>query len=163
MVMEIIFLIIIVFVVQYFIMSWVTTNSRTDITHNLNKIYLSTISGLGVAFLFLLLNDFKSTTLSANYYIGLGVGFGLLAYAYRNQLGVTNYDWVNTMIEKQSEGILVSKFIDNLNLQSAQNTQINIQDFAVSKLANWIVKNQLEEIGILKNLSSQMVLKDVFY
>ena len=159
MIMEIFFLIVIVFVVQYFIMSWVETNSRSDITNNLNKMYLSTISGLFVGFLYVLLYDFKGSTVSSNYYIGLGTGIGLLTYAYRNQLGVTEYDWVNTMIEKQSGGILVTKSFVNSN----QFNQSNPNDIAVSKLANWMVKNQQEEIGILKKLSSQMTSKGVFY
>lgn len=157
--MEIFFLIIIVFVVQYFIMSWVETNSHKDITNNLNKIYLSTISGLFVGFLHVLLYDFKKSTLSANYYIGLGVGIGLLSYAYRNQLGVNEYDWANTMIEKQSSGILVTKSFLNSNLVD----QTNPNEVAVSKLANWIVKNQQDEVELLKKLTNQMTTKGVFY
>ncbi len=159
MIMEIFFLIIIVFIVQYYIMSWVETNSHKDIKNNLNKIYLSTISGLLVGFLYVLLYDFKKSTLSANYYIGLGVGIGLLTYAYRNQLGVNEYDWTNAMIEKQSGGILMTKSFLNSNLFD----QTNPNDVAVSKLANWIVKNQQEEIELLTKINNQITTKGVFY
>jgi hypothetical protein len=155
MIMEILFLTAIVFVVQYFIMSRIETNSHTDITNNLNKIYLSTISALSVAFLYVLLYDFKTSVLSANYYIGLGIGIGLLTWAYRNQWGVTEYDWINTMIEKQSEEILVTKAFVNSNQLTNSTNSTNPTDLAINKLSNWMIKNQQEQLALLKNLSSQ--------
>lgn len=161
MVIEIFFLIIIVFIVQYFIMSWIETNSNSDITNNLNKMYLSTISGLFVGILYILLFDFKQSTLSTTYYIGFGVGIGLLTYAYRNQLGVTNYDWVNTMIEKISGELLITKSIGTNS--SGQSDKPNPDNLAVGMLSDWMVKNQKEQINILKKISSQMVPRGVFY
>ena len=108
--LDIVFIMILVFIVQYFIISLIKTNSTSDITNNLNKIYLSSIFALFVGFIYVLMIDFKQNTLvNHNYYIGLGVGIGILIYVYKNQIGITDYDWANSMIEHQSTGILLSK------------------------------------------------------
>lgn len=157
MVMDIIFIIILVWIIHYFIMSFIQTDSYQDITNNLNKIYLSTIMGLLVAFVYILLLDFKHNEISCNYYLGIGLVIGILIYAYRNQLGVNEYDWVNTMIELNSNNILINKFM-------GQNkpTQ-NIASLACVKLANQMNNLNQEQINILKQIKPQLKSTGVFY
>ena len=70
---DILFLIIITFLVQYFIISRIITSSNEYITNSLNKIYLSTIVAIFVPLIYILMLDFKQGTISCNYYIGLGI------------------------------------------------------------------------------------------
>ena len=164
MLMDIIFLIIIVFVVQYFVMSWITTNNYSDITNSLNKMYLSGILALLVSLGYVLLKDLKEEIVSCNYWIGLGIGVGFITYAYRNQLGITEYDWANWMIEQQSAGIFASEPIIKAN-QKNQTNQTNQTNLSTQSkhLAAYIVKNQTEEINIFKQLSSLTKQKSLIY
>jgi hypothetical protein len=157
MIMDIIFIIILVWIVNYFIVSLIQTNSYTDITNNLNKIYISTIMALLVSFVYVLLLDFKFNKLSCNYYIGIGLVVGLLTYAYRNQLGVNQYDWANTMIEYNSNNLLVNKFM------ASETSALNNVDMACVKLANQLVNLNQEQINILKQLRNNLKSNGVFY
>ncbi len=155
--LDIVFIMILVFVIQYFIMSWVTTNSPTDITSSLNKIYLSTIMALMIGFVYVLLIDFKQGSLmDCNYYIGLGISIGVLTYAYRNQVGITDFDWANSMIELQSNGIMLSK---KMSEQKPSNTnQTKCVEFS-----NYIIKAQQEQIELFRQLVSGSNTKGIFY
>jgi hypothetical protein len=154
--LDIIFIMILTFIVQYFLMSWIITNSYTDITNNLNKVYLSTIFSLFIAFIYILWYDFKQNLLSCNYYIGLGIASGVLIYAYRQQLGVTDYDWINSMIEIQSNGILVSKFMSEQKSSNENQTKC-------IELSKHIVNMQKDQIDLLKKLSYNSKIKGIFY
>lgn len=162
---DIIFIMILTFIVQYLIMSMITTNSYSDITNSLNKIYLSTILSLFVGLIYVLFVDFKKSSASnsaysLDYYIGFTIILGALIYAYRNQLCVTNNDWTNTMIETQSNGIFVSKFVsDNKSCQNTfyKNTEnkipYDLNKNTYIEFSKYIVNTQSDEIELLKKLS----------
>lgn len=148
-----------VFVVQYFIMSWIMTNSPSNITTNLNKVYIGIIYSLMIAFIYVLLVDFKKGSLTdCNYYIGLGICIGTLTYAYKNQIGITDYDWANSMIEIQSNGIMLSQKMTEQKFTNPNQNQTKCNDFA-----KYIVKAQEEQIELLKQLSSNSNTKGLFY
>ena len=44
------------FLIQYFLMSPITTYNRSDITNNVSKVYMSTIMGLFMVFLEIISN-----------------------------------------------------------------------------------------------------------
>jgi hypothetical protein len=155
--LDIVFIMILVFIIQYFIMSWVTTNSPSDITSSLNKIYLSTITALMIGFVYVLLIDFKKGSLTdCNYYIGLGIGIGVLIYAYKNQIGITDFDWANSMIELESNGIMLS------NKMSEQKPSNSNQTKSV-ELAKFIVKAQQEQLDLFRQIVSNSNTKGIFY
>jgi len=155
--LDIVFIMILVFVVQYFIMSWIITNSSNNITSNLNKIYLSTISALMISFIYVLLIDFKQGTLiDCNYYIGFGIGIGILIYAYKNQIGITDYDWANSMIELQSNGIMLSTIM-------SEQKPTNTNQTKCIEFAKYIVKAQNEQINLFKQIVSDSNTKGIFY
>ena len=140
-------------------MSWITTNSPSDITTSLNKVYLGTIYALMIAFIYVLLVDFKQGLLTdCNYYIGLGIGIGVLTYAYKNQIGITDYDWSNSMIELQSNGVMLSQKMAEQKLINPNLNQSRCIDFA-----KYIVDTQKEQIDLLKQLSSNSNTKGLFY
>ncbi len=157
--LDIVFIMILVFVIQYFIMSWIITNSSSDITTSLNKIYLSTIGALMVGFVYVLLIDFKQGNLTdCNYYIGLGIGIGVLTYAYRNQIGITDFDWANSMVELQSNGIMLSK-----KMSEQKSSNLNQNQAKCIEFAKFIVKTQEDQINLLKQLASNSNTKGIFY
>ena len=162
---DILFLIIITFLVQYFIMARVTVESSKYITNSLGKIYSSTIIAIFVPIIYVLMIDFKQGTVSCNYYIGLGLIVGIITYAYRNQLGVTDYDWANWMIEHQSTGILVSQPVSNVstNFTSGSASGSASASNQVQYLAAQIVSGQQNTIDNLKQLVSNMKINGVYY
>lgn len=155
--LDIVFIMCLVFIVQYYIIGLIKTNSSSDITNNLNKIYLSTISGLIVGFIYVLMTDFKLGYLAdCNYYIGLGIGIGILTYAYKNQLGITDYDWANSMTEIQSSGLMISKKMSEQKVSNENQAKC-------IEFAKYIVKSQEEQIDLLKQLASDSNTKGLFH
>ena len=153
---DILFLILLTFITQYFLISLIMVKSYSNITNSLSKIYLSTIVSVTVAFLYVIVYDFNNVSISCNYYIGLGIIIGTLTYAYRNGLGVTYYDWANWISEHQSAEIMLSEPI--LLSQPINSTQIQTQNIASS-----IVSNNTQHISTLKQLISQMKTNGVYY
>lgn len=157
--LDIVFIMCLVFVVQYWIISWIMTNTSSNITSSLNKVYLGVIFSLMMSFIYVLLIDFKLGSLTdCNYYIGLGIGIGVLIYAYKNQIGITDYDWANSMIELQSSGIMLSQKMADQELANPNQNQTKCIDFA-----KYIVKTQEEQIDLLKQLSFNSNTKGLFY
>lgn len=155
--LDIIFIMIIVFALHYFITSWIVTNSPNDMTTSLNKIYLSTITGLLMSFVYILLIDFKQGSLvDLNYYVGLGVGIGILIYAYKNQIGITDYDWANSMIELESNGIMLSK-------KMSEQIPTNSNQVKCVEFAKYLIKTQQIQIDLFKQIASNSNTKGIFY
>jgi hypothetical protein len=155
--LDIVFIIVLVFVVEYFLMNWIITNSPNKITYSLNKIYLSTITALMFGFVYMLLVDFKQGNLTdCNYYIGLGIGICILVYAYRNQIGITDFDWANSMIELRSNSIMLSKKMSEQNPFNQNQTKC-------VEFANYIVRTDQEQITLLEQIVSNSNTKGIFY
>jgi hypothetical protein len=153
---NVLFLILLTFITQYFFISAITVKSYFQVTNSLGKIYLSTITASTIAFLYVILYDFNNGSISCNYYIGLGIIIGTITYAYRNGLGVTYYDWANWMEEHMSAGLLVSEPI--LSTRPENQTQIQTQN-----IASEIIQIQTQQINSLKKLVSQMKTNGVYY
>lgn len=153
---NILFLIILVFITQYFLVSLITVKSYSNITNSLSKIYLSTIVAVMVAFVYVIIYDFNTGNISCNYYIGLGIIICTLTYAYRNNLGVTYYDWANWMVERLEGEIMISEpILYTIPINSTQTQTQNI--------ASVIITNNNQQITSLKQLISQMKNDGVYY
>lgn len=153
---DVIFLIFLTFITQYFLVSLITANIYSNITNSLSKIYLSTIISTIVSFLYVIIYDINHSIISCNYYIGLGIIISTLTYAYRNNLGVTYYDWANWMIENKSSSIMISESIK-------LNQPLNLTQIKTQNIASNIILNNSQEIESLKYLISQMKTDGVFY
>lgn len=154
--LNVIFIIIMVFIVQYFIISLVKSNSVENITNNLNKFYLSSISALIIGFIYVLMIDFTQGYLTdPNYYISLAIGIGFLIYAYKAQLFVNDYYWANAMIELESDGLMISKKMSEQKITNEN--QAKCVEFA-----KYIVLSQKEQIELLKQLSNNSTTKGLF-
>jgi hypothetical protein len=137
-------------------MSWIVTDSNKNITMSLNKIYLSGITSLMIGFVYVLLIDYKQGFITnGNYYFGLGIGISILIYLYKNQIGITDYDWANSMIELQSNGIMLSE-------KMSKQKPLNSNQTKCIEFSKYIVKTQEEQIDLLRQLASNSNTKSIF-
>ena len=133
------------FIIQYFFMSSIMTNSIENISNSLGKVYLSIIMGLYMVVLEIMMHDHQYMVFSMKYYIIFGCLIGFFIYLYRMQKYITDKEYVKEMIEHHSMALLTSNKI----LEKTDN-------YNVSKLAKNIIQKQEDEIrdmkGILINL-----------
>jgi hypothetical protein len=133
------------FIIQYFFMSTIMSNSMENITNSLGKVYLSIIMGLYMMVLEIMMHDHQYNVFSMKYYIIIGCLLGFFIYLYKTQKYITDKEYVKEMIEHHSMALLTSNKI----LEKTD-------DYNVSKLAKNIIQKQEDEIrdmkGILINL-----------
>ncbi len=119
------------FIIQYIFMSYVMTNNIQQITHSNGKIYMSTIMGLFMVVLGILLNH-KINKQQLVLFTGC---LFLFIYLYKIQFGIDEKNYLQEMIEHHSMAILTSKQIINKTKNSV-----------VSNFAKKIVTAQEKEI-----------------
>ena len=121
-------------------------NSRTDITNNLGKVYISFVMAFFMIFLEVMMHDQQYKVLSINTYIILLGLIVIFVYLYRNQIAIKDKQYLKGMIEHHSMAILTSNEI----LKKTDN-------YDVARLAKNIVQKQEDEIkdmrGILEKLN----------
>ena len=125
------------FLIQYFIMSWVMSNSITNVTNSLGKFYLSVLMGLLMVLIELLMAESSAIFL----YFFIIVLISIAIYFYRNQIFIGEKQYLSEMIEHHSMAILTSEEI----LKKTENAK-------VANLANRIVQAQNKEIQEMQKL-----------
>ena len=117
------------FVLQYWIISMVTTTNTKYVEHNRGKLYISLFAASVMGILEVIVYDSYHNTVSLFYYIGLGLGIYGFAHAYKTQMGVTEKDYLKQMIEASSRDILLSQNLvnhtENLNVRTVATNIIN--------------------------------------
>ena len=83
---------------------------------------------------------------SLSYYLSLGFGLTVFIYLYRNQMYITDKEYLNEMIEHHSMALLTSEPI----LEKTQSDRVR-------KLAENIVSTQEAEIKYMKQLTKETV------
>ena len=129
------------FLIQYFLMPPIMVNSRSEITNNLGKVYMSVTMGLFMVLLEVMMHDHQYHVLSLNLYAILIVGLVLFIYLYRKQVAIKDKQYLEGMIEHHSMGILTSEEI----LKKTDN-------YDVAKLAKNIIQTQKDEIRMMKSI-----------
>jgi uncharacterized protein (DUF305 family) len=119
----------------------IMVNSRSEITNNLGKVYMSVTMGLFMVLLEVMMHDHQYHVLSLNLYAILIVGLVLFIYLYRKQIAITDSQYLEGMIEHHSMGILTSEEI----LKKTDN-------YDVAKLAKNIIQTQKDEIRMMKSI-----------
>ena len=125
------------FIVQYFIMSRIMSNSITNITNSLGKFYLSVLMGLFMVLIELLMAESSAIFL----YLFIIFLISITIYFYRNQIFIGEKEYLSEMIEHHSMAILTSEEI----LKKTDNAK-------VANLANRIVQSQTKEIQEMRDL-----------
>ncbi len=132
------------FLIQFFLMSFIMTNSSTNITFSVGKFYLSCIMALIMGLLEIGMHDYNMYNrffVSSSYYLSLTFSLVVFLYLYRNQIYINDNDYLSEMIEHHSMALLTSEQI----LEKTQSEKIR-------KLATNIVDTQQAEINYMKQL-----------
>jgi len=129
------------FLIQYFLMSEIMVNTRSNITNSYGKLYISIIMALFMVCLEVIAGDYRYKTLSLNSYIILTALIGLFIYLYRNQVLIRDKEYLEEMIEHHSMALLTSENI----LKKTDN-------YEVSKLAKNIIQQQNDEINKMRSI-----------
>ncbi len=129
------------FLIQYFIMSTIMVFQFKHIQFSLGKFYMSLIMGLMMVFLEILMHDIYYKNISYKYYLFTSILLLIIIYLYKNQINITDKEYLKEMIEHHSMALLTSNEIK----KKTNNEQIK-------NLANNIINTQNNEINLMQNL-----------
>jgi hypothetical protein len=133
------------FIIQYFVMSIIMSNSISNITFSLGKFYISVIMALLMGLLEVCMYDYHMykmrSVISSPYYLVILFSLFVFLYLYRNQIYIEDEDYLREMIEHHSMALLTSDEI----LQKTQSDR-------VKKLAENIISTQNAEINYMRQL-----------
>jgi len=145
------FLVVGTFLIQYFLVSIVTTSNPMYIRHSLGKFYLSLVVAFSVGIIEIMIHDISYDTRSVNKYFVMLALLILSIIAYRNQIFVTDDQYLNQMIENKS----VQQLEDEEILKKSHS-------YGVTRMAKLSVQNTQEDINkMIRLLNAQKDLKKV--
>ena len=146
-----IFLVVATFLIQYFLVSIVTTSNPMYIRNSLGKFYLSLVVAFSIGIVEIMIHDISYDTRSVNKYFIMLALLILSIIAYRNQIFVTDDQYLNQMIENKSVELLENEEI----LKKSHS-------YGVTRMAKLSVQNTQEEINkMIRLLNAQKDLKKV--
>jgi hypothetical protein len=145
------FLVVATFLIQYFLVSIVTTSNPMYIRHSLGKFYLSLVVAFSIGIVEIMLHDISYDTRSVNKYFMMLALLILSIIAYRNQIFVTDENYLNQMIENKSVQLLEDEEI----LKKSHS-------YGVTRMAKLSVQNTQDDITkMVRLLNTQKDLKKV--
>ena len=133
------------FLIQYFLMSPIMVNSRTDITNNIGKAYMATIMALFMILLEVMMHDHQYSVFSLHLYVGIIIALIIFIYLYRKQVAIKDKQYLEGMIEHHSMALLTSEEI----LKKTDN-------YDIAKLAKNIIQTQTDELRTMRELVDKM-------
>ena len=118
------------FIIQFIVMSLIMTNSFNNITFSVGKFYISVIMALLMGMLEVGMYDFQMQpmrNISLPYYLSLGFALAVFGYLYRNQIYITDKEYLNEMIEHHSMALLTSdEILEKTHSERVRNLAQNI-------------------------------------
>jgi|UniRef100_A0A6C0E7U9 hypothetical protein len=145
------FLVVATFLIQYFLVSIVTTSNPMYIRHSLGKFYLALVVAFSVGTMQVMIHDISYDTRSVNKYFIMMALLILSIIAYRNQIFVTDENYLNQMIENKSVELLENEEILK-----------KTHSYGVTRMAKLSVQNTQEEINkMIRLLNAQKDLKKI--
>lgn len=136
------------FLIQYYIISYVTANKLEDVTNNYGKVYKSLIMGISMVTVEVMSKDYYYGNLSVRWYIGLLVLNAIVIYMYKNQTAINDVQYLQEMIEQNSVAMLPTKQI----IEKSNN-------FNVVKLAKVKLYQQEDEMRTMREVMNNIVKK----
>lgn len=136
-----IFMFITSFIIQYFIMGLIMSNSYVNIRNSVGKFYISIIMSLFMVLADIIMHDMRHNSIRIQRYFVVTILLGLFIFLYRYQYGIDDIQYLNEMIEHHSMAILTSEDI----LEKTH-------DYNVRRLASQIVQTQSAEIERMKEM-----------
>ena len=104
---------VIAFILQYWIISIITTSNISYVHHNTGKMYISLFAASIMGILEVIVYDSYHNTISLFYYVGLGIAIYGFAFMYKTQMNVSEADYLRQMIEASSRDLLLSENLVN--------------------------------------------------
>jgi len=138
---SVLFMMLLSFFIQYYVMSVIMTNDLTNIRNSLGKVYMSGMMALLMGIVEVAMNDYYMRMISTKYYIVLFILLGILYYMYKTQQYIYDRDYLNEMIEHHSMALTTSGEI----LRKTSDPKVKI-------LASKIINTQEDEIQYMKSL-----------
>jgi len=129
------------FLIQFFAIPLVNVSQTLHVTHNLGKAYIATIFALSLVILEVILHDYQYNVMSTKLYALFGGSIALFIYLYKKQIAVDDKQFVEGMIEHQSQSLLTSQAILK-----------KTNDYNITKLAKNIIQTQKDQIHIMQEL-----------
>lgn len=129
------------FIIQFFVMGLIMSNSVSNITFSVGKFYISVIMAMMMGLIEVGMYDYHMSLFSLPYYLSLFIGLSVFIYLYKTQKYIYDEDYLKEMIEHHSMALLTSEEI----LQKTDSER-------VKKLAEGIVSTQKAEINYMKQL-----------
>ena len=133
------------FVLQHWIISMVVTTHPRYVKHNRSKLYISLFAASVMGILEVIVYDSYHNTVSLFYYIGLGLAIYGFAHAYKVQMGVSETDYLNQMIEASSRDMLLSQNLIN-----------HTQNINVRTVATNIINKRKRDMDMMTQMMVQM-------
>ena len=128
------------FLIQYFLMSWIMSNSFENITNNVGKFYLSVLMGLFMVLIELIMTrPITMSNIITCFFILILIG--IFITFYKKQIFIGDKEYVSEMVEHHSMAVLTSEEILK-----------KTKDPKVANLASNIVETQTKEIQEMKEL-----------
>ena len=134
------------FLIQYYIISYITANKLEDVTNNYGKVYKSLIMGISMVTVEVMSKDYYYGNLSVRWYIGLLVLNAIVIYMYKNQTAINDVQYLQEMIEQNSVSMLPTKQI----IEKSDN-------FNVVKLAKVKLYQQEDEMRMMREVLDNIV------
>ena len=133
------------FLLQHWIISMVVTTHPRYVKHNRSKLYISLFAASVMGILEVIVYDSYHNTVSLFYYIGLGLAIYGFAHAYKVQMGVSETDYLNQMIEASSRDMLLSQNLIN-----------HTQNINVRTVATNIINKRKRDMDMMTQMMAQM-------
>ena len=117
----------IAFILQYWIISIITTSNVSYVHHNVGKLYISLFAASIMGILEVIIYDSYHKTISMFYYIGLGIAIYGFAFMFKTQYNVSEADYLRQMIEASSRDLLLSEnLVNHTNNMTIKTVATNI-------------------------------------
>ena len=133
------------FLINYYVMSPIMTNSPQNITFSMGKIYASFIMAFIMSILEVLMFDLENVSVTHNYYFILFIGLAISIWLYRKQVGINDIQYLTEMIEHHDMALFTSK-----NILEKPNIS-----YRVREIAKRIQDTQEREITEMKEIIKQ--------
>ena len=133
------------FIIQYFIMPPIMVNRLTDLTFTLSNAYLSLFMGFLMGVVEVIMYDMRYNVTSVKYYVSLFAASAVCVYLYRYQIGITDKQYLEEMIEHHSMALLTSERIVK-----------KTDNYDVAALSKTILQQQTDEIIKMRDILSKL-------
>lgn len=134
-------MIIISYVIQYYIMSYIIVQNINNITNSLGKIYMSSIMAIMMGLAEVIMIDIMNKSIHLIYYYTLLLLLAILYLLYTMQIGINDNEYLKEMIEHHEMAIKTSNIIED-----------KTSNYKVKKLAKDISLKQEQQIEYMKKL-----------